>query len=334
MNTAALKQERAGKLEALSVIQTRAANENRDLTDAETAEWTTAEGEVRALDTKIGRAEFLAEAERRADAVPANDDHAPPRDLAGYSVAKAIQGALNGKLEGREAEWHQELARGREMRGTLMIPAQALLEHRAVTTTTPVAGPGSNLIGRDIMPVREHPRPKLVIETLGATVMRNLVGDVDLPVLAESGTVGWVAEHVAVTRSDPKFGKSSLSPNTVGGEYEVSRRMILQAAESIEDLLRRDLGSLLRQALDLAAITGTGGTQPLGILNTSGITAVTASAALSDTTADLIAAIELDDLTGSRGFLTNPGAMRVVRKTKDGDGKVIPAVDLFHGERV
>ena len=308
MNPIALREQRASKLDALKAIAAKAEAETREFNADESAAFDAGRAAVEKLDREVRNAEFLADAERRADAVVVEGQgKATGPDLAGYSIAKGLQEALEGKLTGVEAEAHQELSRGRRSRG-FMVPTSILMETRVVKTTTPAAGPGSNLIGREILPVTDHPRPALLVEQMGATVMRDLVGDVDAPRLAESGTVGWVAEHTPVPRSDPKFAKASMSPKTVGGEYEVSRRMILQTANAIEELLRRDLGSLLRGALDRAAITGTGGTQPTGILNTAGINTVAASANLSDTAADLIAELEMDDLTGSRGFLTNPGA--------------------------
>lgn len=333
MNLAALRQKRASKLESLQAIETRAANENgRDLTEAETAEFDAGMAEVRSLEAQIVRAEFLADAERRAPAARIEGERRAG-DLTTYSLAKALQESVTGKLTGLEAEAHQELSRGREVRG-LMVPASVLMQTRALKTTTPGAGPGSNLIGRDQMPLTEHPRPALLVEAQGATVMRDLVGNVDLPHMPESGQVGWVAEHTNVTRTDPKFSKSSLTPRTVGGEYEISRRMLLQSATSLEDLLRRDLGLLIRGAVDRAAVAGKGGVEPMGIINTAGVVTIPFTGDVADTTADMIAALDMDDLTGSRGFLANTGVMQFARKVKDGDGHVIPMADLFHGERL
>lgn len=81
------------------------------------------------------------------------------------------------------------------------------METRAIKTATPGAGPGGHLIGREILPVTDHPRPALLVEQMGATVMRDLVGDVDAPRLAESGTVGWVLNTTrsrAPIRSSPR----------------------------------------------------------------------------------------------------------------------------------
>jgi HK97 family phage major capsid protein len=170
---------------------------------------------------------------------------------------------------------------------------------------------------------------------MGATVMANLTGFLDLPNLASSGTATWVQENGNATRSAAGFEKVSMGPKTITGEYRLSRRLMLQSGASIEDLLRRDLGFILAQGLDLAAINGSGqNAQPLGILNTPGVEKETTETDFSDTTANLISALEIDDVTGTAAFLTNPTVMKATRKIKDNDDHVIPASELFHGQRV
>lgn len=129
----------------------------------------------------------------------------------------------------------------------------------------------------------------------------------------------------------------TLSPKTVSAEYEFSRRLMLQSNQSMEALLRRDLGYLLAQALDAAAIKNRSGatTAPHGILDEVwGVEKATTETDFSDTTANCIAALEMDDVTGTSAFLTSPKVMAACRKTKDADDHVIPVPELFHGMRV
>ena len=228
---------------------------------------------------------------------------------------------------------HTELSRGRETRG-VMIPTSILLgELRSQTVGT--AANGGHTVAQQLGSVADRiNRPALKVEGMGATVLRNLTGFLDLPNLAGSGSTSWVAEDGAATRSTATFAKVAMGPKTVTGEYQLSRRLILQSNEAIEDLLRRDLGFLLAQALDAAAINGGGSNQPTGILANSGVDAVTEALEFSDTTADLIAALEVDDVTGTAGFLTHPSVMNTCRKIKATDGHVVPLSELFHGQRV
>ena len=287
-------------------------------------------GECRTIETNLGRAEKLADLERRAESA----DPAMENEHRGYSLARAIRGSMAGKLDGVEGEAHAELSRGREVRG-VMVPTAYLLggEQR----TGQLVGNdtlGGYTVATNVAAVSDRFRPSLKVEAMGATVLRNLTGNLDLPKLANSGTAHWVGEHQATTRSDVDFAMVAMGPKTISGEYEMSRRLQLQSNESIENLLRRDLGFILAQGLDLAAINGSGApTEPAGLLR-SGLELVSTATLLCDTAADLIAALELDNVTGTTAFLTNPTVAAVARKLKDGNGQSIPMLKTFHDERV
>jgi len=63
------------------------------------------------------------------------------------------------------------------------------------------------------------------------------------------------------------------------------------------------------------------------------VTEMTGAVINSDTAADMIAELEIDDVSGTRAFLTHPGTMKIARKLKDVDGLPIPMATTFHGER-
>lgn len=333
LKTHEIQEKRAKLIDAGKAIETRAKDAKRDtLTAEETADLDRIAAEIEALNGDERRARIFEAAERQS----AGETVTGPgmgRELRTYSVAKALQQAATGRLDGVEAEFHQELSRGREVRG-VMMPTEVLLGERR-DQTVGAAASGGLLVTTTQSGLVDRFRPALKVESMGATVLRGLSGFVDLPMFDASGSVGWVAEGGEATRSAVSFKKTSIAPKTVTGEYAVSRRLLLQSSASIEEIMRRDLGFLLAQALDAAAINGPGAAnQPLGLLATAGIATVTPSLAFSDTTADLIAALELDDVTGTRAFLTNPTVMAACRKMKDGDGHIMPTAELFHGERV
>ncbi len=337
-----LREKRSAKIAEMRGINDKAMNDKRDLDDAERKQFDALEKEVRALDEQIGRAEKLAAYERiEAGGERVGGEGELRRELRNYSLTSAINGAMSGRLTGREAEVHQELSRGREQRGGhgnasgihLAVPTEILLGE--VRSQTVDSGPaGGFTVATQVAAVADRFRPALKVQSLGATVMANLTGFLDLPNLASSGTAAWVGENGNATRSAVTFEGVSMGPKTVAGEYRLSRRLMLQSGASIEDLLRRDLGFLLAQALDLAAINGGGVAAPLGILQTAGVTKETTETDFSDTTANLIAGLEIDDVTGTAAFLTNPTVMKAVRKIKATDSdRVIPAGELFHGQR-
>lgn len=336
MKLTELKESRSDKIGRMSAINECADRENRDLRADERKEFDAIDAEVRQINERIGRAEKIAEFERLQEPGELVGGAEMHRELRGYNVAKAITESMNGALSGLEAEVDQELGKGREVRGFMMPVAEIIggPETRALTTAAPGAGPGSNLIATDLAAISDRRRPNLAIERLGATVIPGLTGNMDMPRLTVSGSASWVAEHTNATGTDPQFGKKSLTPKTVTAEYEVSRRMLLQSSTALEPLLRRDLGFLLAQALDSVAIQGGGTNEPTGILADGDVSSVTGGAFDSDIAADLIAALDTDDVTGTRAFLTNPTVMQAARKTKDADSRVIPIAELFHNERV
>lgn len=340
MNIQNLKEQRAAKITEMRAINQKAVEDKRDLDDAERKHFDSLDKETRSIGEQIDRAEKLAAYDRViANAEPVGGTEI--RDLEnGFSVAKAVTEGLEGNLTGREAEYAQERQRSGEKRSGnglhVAIPASAILcgETRALKTTTPGAGPGSNIIATDLAAMTDRRRAALKIEMMGSTILRNLSGNLDMPRLKSSGTAGWVAEHAAATRSDAQFEKTSMGPKTVTAEYEVSRRMLLQSNEALETILQADLAYLLSQALDTAAIRGGGTNEPTGIIADSNVQTVAGGAFSSDITADLIGALETDNVTGTTGFLTNTNVMNTARKTKDADGHVIPLSELFHNERV
>ncbi len=331
MSVHALREKRAAKLDALKALLGAAQAESRDMTEADAASFEQGMAEVEGLARQIRHAEFLAEAERREGGQPLDEPGSLP-DLSRYSAARAIRGALMGRLEGLEGEVHAELSRGRETRG-VMVPSSVLLgEARSQAVGTGSAG--GFTVQTNLAPLADRFRPAIRVEGMGATVLRNLSGTVELPNLVSSGSTSWVAENGNATRSAVTFGKVPMGPKTVTGEYRLSRRLILQSNEAVEDLMRRDLGLILAQALDAAAIMGGGTNQPTGILANSAVDEVTAGDTLFETAADLIAALELDDVNGTAAFLTNPTVMNRARKTMDGDGRAIPLSETFHNTRV
>ena len=117
-------------------------------------------------------------------------------------------------------------------------------------------------------------RDRLAVAELGATMLTGLVGDVSIPKRTGMATAYWFGADNAdvVSESTGTIGTISMSPKTVGAYSKFSRLMELQSTPDIEQLIRADFVALLADAIDTAAINGSGSSsQPLGILNTSGI---------------------------------------------------------------
>ncbi|MDZ3836823.1 MAG: phage major capsid protein [Rhodospirillales bacterium] len=310
-----LAERRAGKLDELRGILAAG-----DVNEEGRARFDGLKAEIEALDADLARAEFLAAAEKRSAGSHAQPDPLD-HELAGYSVVRAIAAQIPDMAQridaGREREVSQELQRrsGRRHEG-ITVPLQAL-EKRVLTTAAPVGGPGGNLVPTDhradlfIEPLRA----RLVVRRLGARVLSGLTGNVDIPRLTKSAVGHWVAENAAIAPSDPEFDKVSLAPKHCGGIVEMSRNMLQQTSPDVEQLVRSDLAAVLARAIDKAAIAGTGGTQPVGILGTVGVGTVTWAATWAKVL-EFVAAIEnADAAQGSLAWLTHPSVLPTLANT-------------------
>ncbi|GJD99480.1 phage major capsid protein [Methylobacterium isbiliense] len=335
-----LRQQRAARVQEMRGLCDVAERETRDLNQQEQGRFDVLKGEVSNLEAQIGRAETVADMERRMEGEPIAGHGGMAELEARYSVGKAIGEFLeNGRLTGAEGEYAREHRSGRQ--GAIAVPASALLgnERRYVGTQTPAGGPAGALIATNLGPLIDRPRPALKVQSLGATVLSGLSSNLDLPRLKSSGTVGWVGEHQEGPQADPTFDKISIEPHTVTGNYEMSRRMLIQAPQ-IETVLRNDLGWLLAQALDLMAVRGTGsGAAPAGIKGTAGVPKLTFGTEKSaqdwiNLTASMIGAIDAANIEGGTGYLTSPQVRAVASKLLTQDGMPLGVSTIFNQERV
>lgn len=332
-----LQETRTAKTVEMRTIVDAASAANRDLSDNEQARFDALKGECATLEKRIANAETIAEMERRTTAVTVKDGPAA-RDLARYSVARALRGALEGKLDGIEGEMSAELSRGRELRGNLMIPVEALLGERRSMTTA--GGSAGALVGVEHMSemLIDRLRPALQVEALGATVIGGVVGPLEIPRLTSSATASWVAEDSAPGRTDLGTDKVSMAPKTVAAETQFSRRLMLQSSPQVEGLIRNDLAWVLSAALDAAAIKGGGSNEPSGILSLLGAGQIVAMGAngatpTPDNMADLGSLPDIANVNGQMAFLTNANVKKVANKAKDATGVYYGLTQFFVGEK-
>lgn len=275
---------------------------------------------------RINAQASLEEAERRMAGQPygGTGDRNLDAELRSFSLVRAIaaQAGIGGVDAGRERELSAEIARraGRPFQG-IAIPMSVFhqpVEQRVLTTTAPAGGPGSNLIQTDQAGGQfiDRLRAALTIRRLGARILTGLQGNLDIPALKASGTAGWVAENTALTPSDHEFRKVSMTPKHCGAITELSRNMLQQPSLDVENLARADFAQILADAVDRAAISGSGaGAEPRGILNTAGIGSVTTGG--TPTWANVLEFIEDVETANSDGtaFLTHPKVVRKLRST-------------------
>ena len=248
------------------------------------------------------------------------------REIDQFSIVAAAQGIASGRgLRGREAEINQELERrnGRRTQG-FFVPDSGWKKRAYVAGT---ATAGGNLIATDHLADNfiDALRDRLAVAELGATFLSDLVGDVSIPKRTGSATAYWFGadNSDSVTESTGTIGTVTMTPKTVGALSKFSHLMSLQSTPDIEQLIRSDFVALIADAIDTAAINGSGSSnQPLGILNTSGIGSVAGGtnglAPTLDNLLDLKKEVAVDNAdVATCGFLTNAKVESVLGKLKD-----------------
>jgi HK97 family phage major capsid protein len=278
--------------------------ENRDATVEEVRSISKLDDELTALDDLIARAE-----KREADTLnppsagvrskPPGEAPAvgtPKKDQRPYSIVRAIQAAIaNRPLDGLEAEVDQEVqnrarSAGRTFKGfavpsslndpdlrSMMFPSVSpeAWERRDLTTTT---GAGSiYTVPRGFI---ELLRAKLVVRRLGVNVMEDMHGNFALTRQNGTNTVQWVGEGASATPSNLTFDNVVFTPKLAIATTIYSKQFMMQSSISVEEKVNNDLARIMALEWDRVILNGSGGSQPLGILNNTTIQANSLAAGL------------------------------------------------------
>lgn len=337
-------------MRALADAADTAGDTATGLTESQQAAFDALKAALADLETAISNRAAVDDAERRTSGTPlgGTGDRNLDREVRSFSAARAIaaMSGIAGADAGREREVSQEMARrmGRQTEG-IIIPFGALAEKRVVTSAGPAAGPvgspGDNLIQTTLDGTRwiDALRARCVILNHGATLITELTSYLDIPRLVTPAVTQFVAENAPFPISDETWEKISLRPKSAGGIVEISRTMLLaSAAPGIEDLVRRDLTAGIARTIDAAALVGTGGVQPLGVLNTEGLGLTTLGANGGPLTfaaiADLIGTVQ-DANADADGetfmFLGSPRVRRAAAKITDTQNRPLGLDVVFEG---
>lgn len=242
-----------------------------------------------------------------------------------FSIVRAAQAyiAKDWKKAGYELECSRAIAENlnREARG-FFVPLEVQREMAAGNNTA-----GGYLVGT------EH-RADLFIESLrarsiamqaGVRTLTGLKGNLSIPKMTGNATFGWIQEGVDATLTDPSVGSVELAPRTIAGGVAMTRRLLMQSAPSVEQMVRDDLMTGCALAIDLAVFEGSGAAgTPRGLVNHPDINTVSVSTDGTPSWDEIVqfeSAIEADNaLAGALKYVTTPavkGKMKVTPKASN-----------------
>lgn len=252
---------------------------------------------VKALEDEIGAVKEQLAEERRGY-LPGVEAATPESGKEGFSMARACRALARKDFS--NAPYEQEvfqnmkekaMSAGVDPSGGYIVPEEAI--------STVIEALKANVIAYD----------------LGARDLAATGVPLTIPKLTTSATGYWVSENSTIQSSDLGFEQINMTPKTVAGRVILSNLLLETSTPTADSIIQQDLASQLGLALDAGILNGSSGGgagEPVGIMQTAGISTFTSAADADSppTVSELRDAItDLDTanaLTGRLGWAIHP----------------------------
>ncbi|MGW3427499.1 phage major capsid protein [Streptomyces melanosporofaciens] len=313
-----LQERRANIWEQAKALLDAAEGEKRDLTAEEETQYQALNADLDGIDARV---KDMAEAEQRAKDADAAFAHL---------LAKTPEPQQRGQDKDSEL---RRFARG-EIR-SIDIRPEGKVSFRDLLKGAATAG-GNTVPTTFYGQLVAH-----LIEVSGVlmanpTVLNTASGEsIEVPVTTAHSTAAITSEGGTITESDPAFGKRTLGAYKYGVLIQASSELLTDTGVDLEGYLSMQAGRALGNAVGAHLVTGTGSSQPTGIV-TSASTGVTggtgvAGAFTADNLIDLFySVISPYRNSPSCGWLMRDATMGAARKLKDQQGQYLwqPSIQL------
>jgi HK97 family phage major capsid protein len=244
-----LRERRANVWEQAKALADRVADENRAFSGEEEGQWTNLNAELDALDARIKN---VIDGEQRAA-----DTEAAFTKLSGKRP--------EGRVSGEHANELRNFMSGKAG-NEFEVRSDAPIDFRTLSKLT--AGAGLNTVKTSFYDrIVAHMIETSAILSADPTVLTTGGGEtIQVPKTTAHSTAAIVTEGAAIGASDPAFGQVSLGAFKYGLLIQVSRELIDDTSTDLEGYLAMQAGRALGNAFGAHAITGTGTTQPRGVV--------------------------------------------------------------------
>jgi HK97 family phage major capsid protein len=211
------------------------------------------------------------------------------KERAGYSFMRAVAAIANTSggstptEAGFELEISQTIAKklGRDTSGLFIPTTEPIfrqtseeLRKRASVAGSPGSTTGGGAtVATNLVSFLDFLRPALRLTALGAEFMGGCSSNFALPKMTGDVGFNWVGENPGADNADvdPTFGQVPFSPLGATASTSWSRQLLIQSSIDFEAKVRNALVMVAAIGIEKAAIAGTGGTQPTGVLTTTGV---------------------------------------------------------------
>tara|TARA_R110000823_G_scaffold17068_1_gene54296 strand:+ start:497 stop:1738 length:1242 start_codon:yes stop_codon:yes gene_type:complete len=253
-----LKESRSNLVSKLEDVHSKATSEKRELSKIEGKNVDGYLSKIDGLDVSIKRAEKI-EAELRANVSVAGSPVQTIVSDKRYSIQTAINGMVNGTLNGIEKEYDQEARRGNTITG-LGVPTFAMATEKR--NNPQVTTNASGMIPTEVGDWAETLQQRTVLGDL-ATWMYGLSGDMKLPTLSGT-TAGWTLESTAAavttaTDANTAVGSGTLQPKQLDAYMDISKMLLAQTNGSVENIIRTDMNNAIASTLEAAVLGANAG---------------------------------------------------------------------------
>ena len=206
--------------------------------------------------------------------------------------------------------------------------SKVLTEHRVLSKGTAGAG-GATVSTSLVGQLYEHLIESSTLMSGGATIFVTSGGEnIDVPVTTAHSTGALVAESQQIATSEPTFAARRLGAFKYGAMIYVPTELLQDTGVDLTGYLARQAGRAVGNALGTHLISGTGTTQPFGILAHTTLGKTGGAGQTGAPTAD-----ELIDLLYSvapsyrkspeAAWLVKDSTIAVIRKLKDGQNNYL-----------
>lgn len=306
-----LQERRANVWEQAKAVLDTAEGESRDLTAEEETTYQKLNADLDAIDARV---KDMADAEQRA-----KDADAAFEQL----LAKTPQPQQRGQEEDSEL---RRFARG-ELR-SIEIRPEGTVNFRDLVKGTATAG-GNTVPTTFYGQLIAHLIEVSGVMMANPTVLNTASGEsIEVPVTTAHSTAAITAEGGTISESDPAFAKRTLGAYKYGVLIQGSSELLSDTGVDLEGYLSMQAGRALGNALGAHLVTGTGSSQPTGIV-TSASTGKTggtgvAGAFTADDLIDLFYSVIAPYRNSpSCGWMMRDATMGAARKLKDTTGQYL-----------
>lgn len=338
-----LQEQRAQAVERMEEIVATAEQENRDLSEAEIAEFEQLKEEKRKLDVRISRAEEVeaARAELAARQAPAAASRQSGSDTPSRQATVQISEADRGLVAARIT---RALAAGRgdPRRAMEWLERHGVgeddLAFRALAAGDLTDG-GFFITPQHDPDVIELLRPASVIRQLEPTILPMGSGILNLPKLTGGATAGYIGENSPAPKSQPKGGLVNLTAKKLAALVPISNDLIRRPSRRADQVVRDDMFAACGQRSDLAFIRGDGtGATPKGLRHwapADNVIPANGTVNLQNVVADLgkmVLALETANVRMIRpGWVMSPRTKLYLMTVQDGNGNYVFRAEMLEG---